>query len=284
MRMNEYDCTPTPQRPQDANEVYTDDKGRKYVWRSGMGWTLATDGQDRFNRMNPFYVPIDESIKPDDMPSIEDDEESGIDANGFVTDLEPNKTTGNLIRIDKHRTQPKSNEDMAYIYCADGTMLMGHRDRFIQGLNKKGEHINNATEEYNKIKDNPIFQRMLLALNKLGQEKTIDYVVKKHHSGWVDYVYSGKTFKKMNEFENIQRITESQLRTIVTESVKKVLKEWEYDSRKGEFGENNFPSPEEEEFEYEFTSLIDSYQEIFLNRGWKIEDFKKWCHEMIDKE
>lgn len=44
------------------------------------------------------------------------------------------------------------------------------------------------------------------------------------------------------------------------------------------------PSPLEEEFQYEFTELIDQYKKDFLTHGWSAEELAKWCKEMVDKE
>ena len=76
------------------------------------------------------------------------------------------------------------------------------------------------------------------------------------------------------------KINEQQLKEMISGSINKVLKE-SFGSLMGPDAPG--PSQEEEEFENELYNLIDQYKDIFLSNGYKRNDFKKWCCEIIDK-
>ena len=76
--------------------------------------------------------------------------------------------------------------------------------------------------------------------------------------------------------KNVVKINENTLRQIVTESVKKALKEdydWEH--------YNDGPSIEEDTFENELRSVIEEYG-LAVARYYGNKDFVRWCVDVIN--
>ena len=73
------------------------------------------------------------------------------------------------------------------------------------------------------------------------------------------------------------KLDESQLHQIIAESVKRALKEHDWDHY------NNAPSQEEENFDDELYAVIDNYKDFFLEHGYSAEDFYKWCCDIVKK-
>ena len=92
----------------------------------------------------------------------------------------------------------------------------------------------------------------------------------------------------------VVKINESQLCKMISESVKKILRESEpwneepYSKKRtihtpDPYGYDQGPSDLEEEFDDELYNLVESYKDSFLARGFKIEEFKSFCYEIVDK-
>lgn len=76
--------------------------------------------------------------------------------------------------------------------------------------------------------------------------------------------------------KNVMRISESTLKQMIVEGVKKAMKE-EHDWNHY----NDGPTQEEEEFEHELYSVIDAYG-LHIAEIYGRENFIKWCVEIIN--